>query len=210
MADVKRRYHAPTRAAAADETRRAVVAAAAELFVAQGYVATTVAQIADRAGVSRPTVFAVGSKPDLLARARDLVIAGDAEPVAISARPQWRQLMADPDPRALLRGYAAASAEINRRYAPLHEVLRRSAAAAPELGELYRRSESERLAGSRLVVDAVAQRAALTSTADIAADAVWVLTAPDTYYRLVHDRSWSHRRLVDWLGAAFVAALLGA
>lgn len=209
MAGVKRPYHAPTRAASAEGTRRGVIAASAELFLAQGYVATTVAQIADRARVSRPTVFAVGSKPELFAKVRDVVIAGDEEAVAVSARPEWQAMLADPDPRALLRRYAASAAGINRRYAPLHEVLRRSAAAAPELAELYERSESQRMAGARSVVHAVADKAPLASSAAAAAESVWALTAPDTYYRLVHDRGWSHRRLVDWLGTAFIATVLG-
>jgi hypothetical protein len=40
------------------EDLRGALAAARERFTAQGYVATTTEQIAERAGVSKPTVFA--------------------------------------------------------------------------------------------------------------------------------------------------------
>jgi hypothetical protein len=51
-------------------TREAVIAAAHAVFVEQGYASATIEQIAHRAGVSRPTVFGVGTKAQLLALAR--------------------------------------------------------------------------------------------------------------------------------------------
>jgi len=61
-----------------------VLDAARQLFIAQGYGATTVEQIAQRAGVSKPTVFsAVGNKQMVLRAARDTALAGDGEPVPV-------------------------------------------------------------------------------------------------------------------------------
>ncbi len=75
------RYPALCLAAAPDaaaRTRQAVLDAARELFAAQGYTATTIEQIARRAGVSKPTVFAaVGSKQAILKQLRDIALAGD-------------------------------------------------------------------------------------------------------------------------------------
>ena len=54
----------PLRRAKATMTRRSVVDAAAKLFVERGYLATSVQQVADEAGVSRATVFnSVGGSP---------------------------------------------------------------------------------------------------------------------------------------------------
>ncbi|MFA7324270.1 MAG: helix-turn-helix domain-containing protein, partial [Candidatus Nanopelagicales bacterium] len=62
-----RSYASPLRAESAQRTRRAVLEAARELFLSAGYVQTTIEQIADRAGVSRPTVFSsVGNKATVL------------------------------------------------------------------------------------------------------------------------------------------------
>ena len=54
----KRRYQAPRRAEQAAATRRAILAAARDLFVSRGYATTTVADIAERAQVSVDTVYA--------------------------------------------------------------------------------------------------------------------------------------------------------
>src|SRR4051812_33039545 len=73
----KRGYRSPRRIEQAAETRRAVLAAARELFVNSGYNATTVAQIAAHAGVSLDTVYAaVGRKPQLLRELVETSISG--------------------------------------------------------------------------------------------------------------------------------------
>lgn len=62
----KRRYDASQRRAAATTTRTSILAAARTLFIERGYVATTMAAIADFAGVALDTVYAsVGPKPQL-------------------------------------------------------------------------------------------------------------------------------------------------
>jgi len=58
------------------------LAAARERFTAQGYVATTTEQIAERAGVSRPTVFA---------SAVDLYFYASAGRTSVSAAFRFRQ-----------------------------------------------------------------------------------------------------------------------
>ena len=59
--DVKtpRRYHSPTRQSSATTTRDAIADAAAALFRARGYGASTITAIAHDAGVAPQTVYAV-------------------------------------------------------------------------------------------------------------------------------------------------------
>jgi AcrR family transcriptional regulator len=99
----------PLRADRARRTHQALVTAAMELFAETGYAATTIDALAQRAGVSRATVFtsAPGGKPQLLKEARDQAIAGDDEPVPIPQRPWFLDAMAQTDPRELLRRQAA-------------------------------------------------------------------------------------------------------
>src|SRR5689334_4160885 len=105
------------RAQQAAGTRAAVLAAAHELFVEQGYGATTVDQIAARAGVSKPTVFsAVGNKQTVLSAVRDVAMAGDDEQVAVSDRPAADRIRAEPDQRRTVELLAALFTEINGRY----------------------------------------------------------------------------------------------
>ena len=59
MNDVVKSPHFPQRAAKAAQTRRAVVAAAEQLFVDRGYGNTSIQEVAQLAGVSRATVYRV-------------------------------------------------------------------------------------------------------------------------------------------------------
>src|SRR3954468_19608326 len=103
MSDVKRAerpYVSPLRAQQADVTRRAVLDAARELFIGQGYGATTVDQIAALAGVSKPTVFtAVGNRQTVLSAVRDVAMAGDDDDIAVEQRPLAQEIVAEPDQR---------------------------------------------------------------------------------------------------------------
>jgi AcrR family transcriptional regulator len=68
------------------ETRRALAQAGLELFVERGYEATTLAEIADAAGVSTRTIFAYfPSKEDILFSS--LQAMRDARAVALAERP---------------------------------------------------------------------------------------------------------------------------
>ena len=113
MAEVNREaraYVSTLRREGAARTRQAVLDAARELFTAQGYTATTVDEIAGRAGVSKPTVFAAaGSKPAILKQLRDIALAGDDEPVPVAQRPWFQGALAEPDPRLLPSACTPAS-----------------------------------------------------------------------------------------------------
>lgn len=99
---VKRRsYDNSRREEGARQTRLSIVAAAQELFVENGYPATTFPAIAERAGVSVQTVFAhFPTKRDLLKEVIDQAVVGDDEPVPVRDRPEVAAIMAEPDPTA--------------------------------------------------------------------------------------------------------------
>lgn len=209
MTDVKRTYVAPRREAAARETRRVVLEAARALFVKQGYVATTIDQISRHARVSRPTVFAVGSKAGLLNLARDTAMAGDDEPLAIVARESFQQILAEPDALESLRLFAAHVAGVNRRYADLDEVLHRAAGSDADLAELWTTSEGQRHRGAEVMVDSLATKGPLGLPRAQASDVLALLMTPGHYHQLVRTRGWSHTQYLDWLTAAMPALLLG-
>jgi AcrR family transcriptional regulator len=214
MADVNRgarRYVSPLRRDAAARTRQAVLDAARELFIARGYTATTVEEIAGRAGVSKPTVFAAaGSKQAILKQLRDIALAGDDEPVPVAQRPWYREALAEPDPRRALRLYARNATAIHRRSADMHEVLRAAATSDKDLHNLWRASEDERRGGATIVIDALLHKSPLKAGLDRAAaiDIVWILTASDIFWRLVHTRRWTNTQYESWLGDTLCEQLL--
>lgn len=203
MTGVKR-YSSPLREQQAAATRRAVIAAAGELFAARGYTATTVDDIAARAGVSKPTVFtAVGNKAAVLSAVRDVAMGGDDEPVAVTARPFAREIADAVDAAHAVDLLAAHITRVGARYAELNEVIRGAAGAGdPAARELWRTSEEQRLIGARHWVRTLAAKQPLRADESTTVDLMWLLMDPHAYHRLVHGRGWSDDRFRAWLAGA--------
>jgi AcrR family transcriptional regulator len=215
VADVNstRRYVSPLREQSARQTRQAILDAARELFIRQGYVVTTLEQIAGRAGVSRPTVFAAaGNKRAILKRLHDIALAGDDQPVPVAERSWYREALREPDPRRSLRLYARNVTRVQERYADLHQVLQMAAAADDELAELWQASEDERRTGAGYVVDALVGKGPLKPglDRDSAVDLLWVFNASDIFRRLVRRSGWTSQRYEQWLAGTFCDQLLPA
>jgi AcrR family transcriptional regulator len=203
----QRTYRSPLREEAARRTREAVLEAAVEVFVEVGYAGATIEQIAARAGVSRPTVFGVGSKAQLFALARQRAATGGR----VTANDEgFQQLLAIPDARRLLTEFAAFTAAIAQRLGPLQLVLEQTAGTDPELAQLLESSQQELLACASGIVAAVAATGSLRRDipAEAAADMLWLQIQPTNYRRLVQERGWSHRAFERWHAAAMIAALL--
>ncbi len=205
-------YSSPLREQQAAATRRAVLDAARALFIAQGYAATTIDQIAEQAGVSKPTVFsAVGNKQVLLRTVRDVAIAGDEQPVAIRQRPHVEQIRVEPDQRRAAALLARHLTNVASRYAEIFEVVRAAAHTGDdELRNLWEAEEDERLLGARFWVEALRAKGRLREdlTTAVAIDVMWWLMAPDHYHRFVHDRGWTKQRYRDWLADSIIRLLL--
>lgn len=185
--------------------------AARQLFIEQGYVATTLDQIAERAGVSKPTVFtAGGSKRELLKVLRDVALAGDDAPGAVAERPWYREMIAEPDPRKSLHLHARNCARINGRYFDIDRVLHAAAGADPELQTLWDTSERERRHGATLVVDSLLKKTHLRKGLGRvqARDILWLLMAADHFQRLVKNAGWHPDRYERWLAETFCQQLL--
>ena len=203
----QRTYRSPMREEAARRTREAVVEAAAEVFVDEGYAGATIEQIAARAGVSRPTVFGVGSKAQLFALARQRAATGGH----LTANDEgFQRLLAIPDARRLLEEFAAFTAAISQRLGPLQLVLEQAAGTDPELAELLESSQQELLECARGIVAAAAATGSLRRdiSREAAADMLWLQIQPTNYRRLVQERGWSHAAFERWHAAAMSAALV--
>jgi len=188
-----------------------VLEAARELFIAQGYGATTVDQIAQRAGVSKPTVFsAVGNKQMVLRAVRDLAIAGDDEPVPVARRPTADRIRAEPDPRRAVDLLAQRLTGVASRYAEINEVLHAAAGGGEhDLRELWETEEDQRLTGARAWVEVLTSKGPQRPGPSDggAVDVMWLLMSPDNYYRLVHRRRWTKQKYQRWLAASITQLL---
>ena len=144
-----RRYHAPRRAAAAAQTREAILHAAKGQFEAHGWAATTVAAVAADAAVSPKTVQALfGTKAALLAAAVDYAIAGDVAEVPVIARQSARAVESAPDAATMLDRHADHVVAINARSAGLAQVIECAAGTSQLVTGLWEQMTANRRFGA--------------------------------------------------------------
>ena len=206
-----KRYASQVRDEQARRTRRAIVTAAHDLFLAQGYAATTIDAIAEAAHVARRTVFnSVGGKAALLKLALDWAIAGDDEPVAMADRPAVKAILAEPDPRTALMLWVQAVTDVAARIAPLGEVLTAAADIDPAAAELLAEGSRNRMLGATAFIRHLASLDGLAAgmTEQRAAELCWALMDDHLYRLLVAQRGWSTTDFNRWLSDSLAAALL--
>ena len=204
----RRPYNSERRREAADRTRTAVLAACRELLFREGYHATTVRAVAERAGVSVETVYKTfGGKPGMVKALWDTTLAGDDAPVSMADRPQMREILRTREPGVKLRLYAAFVRGIHERIAPLFTLLTQ---AGPDVGEVLDIGERERFTGVTAFVAHLDETGVLGPDADPAyvADALWALAGPQLYTQLTAGRGWSADMYEEWLAATLTATLL--
>ena len=212
-APVKKPYRSALREAQARATRRAIVDAAARLFIQRGYGATTVDAIAEAAGVSRKTVFtSVGGKTEALKLAIDWANVGDDEPVPMLERPHVKAMQNEPDARLILISQARYVRQAAARAAPLHAVVQAAAGLDADIRALAEDVRAQRIRGMRAMARVLADRGALKPglTPSEGADVLWLLIDPGVYYRLVIEQHWDPDRYQDWLADALVSLLIPA
>ena len=206
-----RRYASQVRDEQARRTRRAIVTAAHDLFLAQGYAATTIDGIAEAAHVSRRTVFnSVGGKVALLKLALDWAIVGDDEPIALADRPAIKAILAESDPRKALMLWVQTVADVAARATPLGEVLIAAADIDPAAAQLLAEASRNRMLGATVFIRYLASLDGLAAgiTEQRAAELCWALTDGHLYRLLVAQRSWSTADFNRWLSDSLAAALL--
>lgn len=175
--------------------------AARTLFQEQGYGATTITAIAERAGVAVPTIYKTFvNKPGVLAAIveswRGEFVPGGFEsipqdgPAAIAwwahtARQQWETGY---DIAIIFAGAMTSEPAVRQELAKRLEY---RAAAVTRVAQAVAKASRPRLQ--------VPQAAAIISA----------LTLPEIYRELVHDRGWSADQYEDWISQTLTQQLLG-
>jgi AcrR family transcriptional regulator len=206
-----KRYASQVRDEQARRTRWAIVSAAHDLFLAQGYAATTIDGIAEAAHVSRRTVFnSVGGKVALLKLALDWAVVGDDEPIALIDRPVIKAILAESDPQKALTLWVQTVTDTAARTAPLGEVLSAAADIDPAAAQLLAEANRNRMLGATAFIRHLASLDGLAVgiTEQRAAELCWALTDGHLYRLLVVQRSWNPTDFNRWLSDSLTAALL--
>jgi AcrR family transcriptional regulator len=186
-----------------------VITAATECFVEKGYAATTMKDIATRAGVSVETVYSQGSKASLLLAVVDRALVGDDDPVPVIERPDMRGVMEAPDARQALRRLRDLIVEGLPTGLPVMYAFQRAAGADPEIAAAWATYAERRLSDMTRLAQALAPGLRPGVTVSEAADVMWVLINTTVIQALVVDRGWTVERWADWVTDTLERTLLG-
>ena len=207
----RRRYESPRRREQAESTRRAILEAAERLFERQGYGATSVAAIAEGAGVALKTVYVVfETKSGLLRALWNQRLRGEGGETPVADQEWFREVLAEPDPVRQLELNARNSRAGKERVGALFEVIRAAAPLDGEIEELWARIQTEYRSNQEEVVASIAARGALADGLELerATDILWTLNHPDLWQLLVGRREWSGDEYERWCAEAARSQLL--
>lgn len=199
-----RPYSSTLREQRAYETRVRIRRAAADLFAARGFRETTVAAIAERAGVSAPTVYSVfGGKGG--------IVAAMLEELEQNAdRDVWvGKLIVEGDPYEQVGIFATWIRTLFEGGAPILKAAM-AARSEPEVAELADRGDGARREGTRRLTAMWGAADALRDglEAEQAAEQLWLLTSVEQYLLATDALGWSADEYEMWLADALERQLL--
>lgn len=191
----QRSYRSPLRDERATDTRQRIVAATRDLFAARGFAGTTMASIAEEAGVSQPTVYAVFGSKGAIMRALLTQLEDDADAAGWKAR-----IESEPDPRQKLERFAQWSRQL---FSTDREVTAAAlgAGSEPSVAELNEQGDQNRREWLGPVVTSLAAANVLRTglSEQEALDRAWMLTGPELYFRATDGCGWSNDTYQRWL-----------
>ena len=207
----RRSYDRAGRQSHSGGTRQRIIEAARDLMVERGYRATTIAEVARRAGVHVDTVYElVGRKPVLLRELIEQALSGAPQAVVAEERGYVKAMRAEPDPARKLAIYARAIREIHGRMAPLFMALRDASATEAESAQVWREISERRANNMRTLVGELKAAGGLRAglPVDEAADIVWATNSAELYVLLTVERGWSPDHYERWLAETWGRLLL--
>jgi TetR/AcrR family transcriptional regulator of autoinduction and epiphytic fitness len=207
----KRSYNSARRKEQARETRLKIIAAARELFFANGYSGTSIEAIATQAGVAVETVYAAfGNKPGILTVLVDQSVTGDDLPIPLLQRPSVQAARHLEDQRQILRKFSQDIYQVMQRMSPIFELLRATAKLEPDIEEYLSKLLKERLYGMHFMIEQLVRIGPLRDQQDPsrAAETVWAISSAEVFHLLTVDLGWPEERYIHWLEETLARILL--
>lgn len=172
-----------------------MVDAAYELFVANGWAATGMREVAAVAGVAVETLYShFSSKRGLLQAVLDMTVVGDDAPVALAERDEFRAL-GKGRRSARIRAGARVLTAVQARTASVAALLRQAAPSDDDVAEMLRSArERQRIDVARafeLLVGRAPSRAE--------GDGLWAIASSEIYLLLVGESGWSPEEYEAWI-----------
>ena len=198
----RRAYDASGRRRAAEQRRLHVALVAAELFAARGWTATTIAGVAEAAGVSPELVQRTfdGKSGLLMAALRQVSFNQDVNVRELLAS---MHLEEEPDRERRLDAIVGLACRVMVRMAPMVPVLLHAAAQDEGAKAAYQRARD----GHWLMAQDIVGLLATGPVPADAVDEVSVLALAETYLAFTHDLGWTTERYAAWLRRALLRAV---
>jgi AcrR family transcriptional regulator len=194
----------------ARETRERMIAAATDAVLAQGYEATTMAEVARRAGVAVQTVyFTFHTKPALfLEVVMRLSAGGDAE-TPVMERAWVRDAREASTPARALALMVEHGTDIFRRLMPLWASIQAACAADRDFAARFADVVTARRNGMRALIGGLAAKGGLRAgvSADRATDSFFLLQSPQLLSLASGALGWSPERFKAWIYASMLPLL---
>lgn len=208
-----RPYDSTRRREKARQNRAAILDAARQLFVADGYARTSITAVARTAGVSPDLVYRhFSNKKGLVVELLNYAVTGELDSPKVLDQERVRTVLDEPDQRRQLAMFADDVAGRIARAQPIDDVIRSAAEVDAEIAEMHAKMHRTRLRNLRRFIEAVASHGPLRDGLDVetATATVWVLAGPETRRQLVDRAGWSQERYAAWLHDAVESYVLGA
>ena len=157
--------------------------AAGRCFLAEGYAATTMKDVAAQAGVSVQTVFGQGGKASLLLACVDRAVVGDDEAAPLAQRELFVRLVEAPDRAAKLAALRDLVLRFVPQSVPIIQVFAAAAGGDPEIAAAWAEYEPTTVADQRVLIGAFGPWLRDGLDADRAAEISWGLFTARTGQR---------------------------
>jgi AcrR family transcriptional regulator len=183
-------------------TEQLIVRAATELFLADGYLPTTLAAVADAADVGLRTVYVrFGTKAALFKRVVDVAIVGDTDEVDVLGRAWMDDAFAAPTVEQRVVALASGGRAIMARTGPLFGVAQQAAAVEPLIAEQWQQGREQSRHVQRVVWTKMAADGLLPAHHDLdrIVDTASVLGAAETYLLITRMLDWDLDTYEAWL-----------
>lgn len=192
----------------AETAKKLILSAALEAFLEDGFVGTTMEDVAEKAGVARRTVYnQFGSKAGLLiAVINDRVVASEER----SIEADHYAVRALTDPEQMIDAFIRSHVGVAARSLPILKVTFEAALIDGEVAKAYEMNEEYRYQAQQVLVDALANRGLLRTDVSISylKRGFWLLAGPQTLMTAT-DAGWDIETYANWLKDTVTGLLVG-
>ncbi|MBY0501570.1 MAG: TetR/AcrR family transcriptional regulator [Alphaproteobacteria bacterium] len=201
----KRIYHSETRHAQAEQTKHRILDAAQKLFQSEGFENVTIEKLAQIAGVSSPTVYALfHSKCGILRAIMDEALPPDQHQALVEEIKREKSLE-----KRLMVAAKIARQMYDAERAQM-DIFRGAFLLSQELRELEKEREQRRYKRQEESIKVTAKEQPHVKKLNLSKelDILWAFTGRDMYRLFVIERGWSSDEYESWLAQLLINTLI--